>query len=905
VDLWGKTGPEGACGGKRLRIRIKDLSYRYEKSPENVLTGVRFDVFSGENIALLGANGSGKSTLLSCINGLCTPPPGCITLYDRDGTPRDPADEEALGRVRSLTGTVMQNPDTQIVGTVVEEDAAFGPENLGLPEKEIRARVDRALKTAGLDALRDRPPQFLSGGERQRLALAGVLAMESDVIILDEAASMIDPAGKEYLFAVLDAMVLEGKTLLQVTHSLDEAFRCPRCLVLYQGKIVFDGKPAGLLLKDELERWGFRLPESAKTVRALSGALPGFSVSSLDPGETAGAVRRAGRGRAAAGGTARDGGSGIPAPNSAGNRNGIPAPDLAGGGRGTGPPPGETAVCFEAVRHEYLRGTAFAAPGISGVSCRIPRNRAVILIGTSGSGKSTVLKHINALLLPGPGRVLVSGEDTLDKRTDLRALRRRAVLAVQSPESALFEPYVADDVAYGPRNAGLAGAALVDRVKNAMAETGLPYGIFADRETGTLSGGEKRRAAVAGVLALDSEILLLDEPAAALDGRGREQILDLIKNRRAAGKTIVATTHSMEMAAAFDLAGVMVQGRLAAFGPPREIFGPRWDPAWGMRLPWTVTVARLLADDGLIPPGVIPLNAEELVALIVRPGSPEAAGSLPPVPENPGPDAAPGPLPPRRRRRKTGIEFFRNVTLGQFLDRPSPLRRLGAGKKLCLLLISAAAAIAGPGPFPPLGVLFFTLLGGGLAGRVEPKHLLRGIIPALPYIGLIMGFQLFFSWPQDHSRVLITLGFVSVTMAELVRVLSVLCRLMALTALLSLYSAATPLRESLKAINRALAPLAKIGLPSRDITLAIGIALRFVPILAKEAERIVTAQMSRGGGYTGKGRIRTAGAMVIPLFLRALERSETLAKAMVLRLYPSGGKTRAGKQRLYKTGAKE
>jgi energy-coupling factor transporter transmembrane protein EcfT len=191
--------------------------------------------------------------------------------------------------------------------------------------------------------------------------------------------------------------------------------------------------------------------------------------------------------------------------------------------------------------------------------------------------------------------------------------------------------------------------------------------------------------------------------------------------------------------------------------------------------------------------------------------------------------------------------------------------------------------IAGPGPFFPLGILALVLLMGARAGGVGPKHLLRGLIPALPYIGIIMGFQFFFSWPQDQSRVLFALGFVSVTLAELIRAGLLLCRLAALMALLALYSAVTPLRDSLKAINRALAPLSKMGFPSRDITLAIGIALRFVPILTEEAERIVTAQLSRGGG---KGRVRTVMAMAVPLLLRALERSETLAKAMSLRLYP-------------------
>jgi energy-coupling factor transporter transmembrane protein EcfT len=177
-----------------------------------------------------------------------------------------------------------------------------------------------------------------------------------------------------------------------------------------------------------------------------------------------------------------------------------------------------------------------------------------------------------------------------------------------------------------------------------------------------------------------------------------------------------------------------------------------------------------------------------------------------------------------------------------------------------------------------------------MAGRVGPKHLLRGLIPVLPYMGILVFFQLAFGWPGDLSPVLVSLGPLSVTLGELDRSLALLCRYAALMTLLSLYTAVTPLRESLRAINRALTPLSRFGIPGEDIALAVGIALRFVPVLTEEAERIVTAQLSGGGGGGGQGRIRTALAMVAPLFLRALERSETLAQAMVLRLYHAGVK---------------
>jgi energy-coupling factor transport system ATP-binding protein len=434
---------------------------------------------------------------------------------------------------------------------------------------------------------------------------------------------------------------------------------------------------------------------------------------------------------------------------------------------------------------------------------------------------------------------------------------------------------------------GLTGAPLVRQVKNAMEETGLPYALFADRETITLSGGEKRRAAIAGVLAMDSDILLLDEPAAGLDGKGREGILRIIRGRQQMGKTVIFSTHSMELAAACDLLGVMVKGRLAAFGSPRELFGPRWDPAWNMRLPWTVAAVRILEELGHDLSGAVPLNAEEFIRCILdrQAAGPAAMPVRPPLTGPPEGDPSGEAIPRNRRRRKTGLEFFRNVTIGQFLDRPSRLRSLGAGKKLLFLLACGTMTVLGDIPAISAGILGLTLISGGIAGRVGPKHLLRGVIPILPYIGIIVFFQVLFTWQNDTSQVVFSAGFFSVTLEELRRSLTLICRFMALMALVTLYCAVTPLREFLKAINRALAPLAGIGVPVRDVSLTIGIALRFVPVLTEEAESIVTAQLSRGGGYGRKGRIRAAAAMIVPLFLRTLERSENLAKAMLLRLY--------------------
>jgi energy-coupling factor transport system ATP-binding protein len=907
-------------------IQVENLSWTYPGQSEPALKGIRFNIGVGERVAILGANGSGKSTLLSCLNGLiravprnlsvpggdpltataANPVTGPVTIYDEDGKALYPSRKEDLGGIRRRIGFVAQNPDDQIVSSVVEEDVAFGPENLGLTHDETKRLVEISLTRCGLEALKTRSVRSLSGGEKQRLALAGVLALESGVIILDEAVSMLDPAGTENFLALLDSLNKEGKTILQVTHSLEEAYRCGRCLVLCRGELVFDGTPGDLLKRPELESWGFVLSDPFLAIRLFSEKLPGFSVSTLDPNEAAEKIRLAGKAPITGGET------GVSPP--AGN-----VPRRESGGQN------ETAVRFDRVSYAYRDGSLPAAeraaaaakpaaeavvPGIRGicdVTFTLPAGKSLALIGTSGSGKSTLLRHVNALLLPQRGRVTVLGKDTLDKRHKLSGLRIQAALSVQSPESALFEEYVADDVAFGPANTGLSGEALKERVRQAMEASGLPFADFADRKTFSLSGGEKRRAAIAGTAAMDSPVLLLDEPLAGLDGVQRRRILSMIDSLKAAGKTVLITTHSMECAASFDIVAVMSDGTMTAFGPPREIFGPRWDPAWGLPLPWSAAAARRLALPG------VPLSAGELADMVFRQPGSDLPASSPAAGETLSPELPAGQdggteqqsgkteqqigRPERqngetdvfspsnemrkkqeRIRRKTGTEFF--YVPGGFRDRPSALRFLPGRLKLPLFTAAGIAAIVLPPPFFPAAVLVLALIVGAAAGGIAPGHLLRGFISLAPWLFVMALIQQFYTNPGD--TVVLSFWKLSLTTGSILRSASLFVRVAALSALFSLYSAVTPLREILEAFNAALSVLAPLGFPSRDISLGAGIALRFVPVLTEEAERIVTAQLSRGGK---KGRLGMMVSMIAPLFLRSLERSEKLARAIALRLY--------------------
>jgi energy-coupling factor transport system ATP-binding protein len=554
---------------------------------------------------LVGANGSGKSSLVRLLDGLRLPSSGEVRVA---GLPTSgPAGRRAA---RALVGLVFQSPVDQIVASSVEEDVAFGPENLGLPRPEIRRRVDAALAAVGLEAKARASSHFLSSGQQQRLAVAGALATDARCLAFDEATAMLDPEARGMVLSLMDELVAAGKTVIHVTHDMDEASRASRILLLDAGALVFDGSPKELFevaahsQEDRLRAIG--LPPCVELAIEL-GLEPRSRES---PAELASRIAAAIREGSLLGSGAAPERRDIPPPRRAA---------LAPSASAVAP----AAFSLSGLGHSYLRGTSGETPSLSGVNLDIPEGLAVAFVGRTGSGKSTALQILDGLVSPSEGRVLAFGLDLSDAAVDLRAVRMRSPLAVQRPESALFERYAADDVAFGPRNLGLKGKALVERVRRSMEEAGLGYEAFRDRPTLSLSGGEKRRLALAGVLAMDGDALLLDEPSSALDPPAKRAILGLALGRAASGTTVVMATHSMEEAAAADLAAVFDGGRLVALGDPETLFYDRYDEAWGIGRPFAVALALALEAEGL------PLRPRPLVQGELAPSIRAAAEGLP------------------------------------------------------------------------------------------------------------------------------------------------------------------------------------------------------------------------------------------------------------------------------------
>jgi len=247
-------------------IKIENVKYKYAKEDSDyAVDGVNLNIIKGQFTAIIGHNGSGKSTLAKLINSLLLPTEGRIFVKNMDTS-----DDSKLWDIRQTAGMVFQNPDNQLVATIVEEDIAFGPENQGVESSEIRRRVDDALNTVGMYEYRKRPPHLLSGGQKQRIAIAGVLAMNSDCIILDEPTAMLDPSGRIEVMETIKKLNAKGKTILLITHYMDEAVQADRVVVMDKGKIKLDGTPKEVFSNiNEIKRFGLDVPQVTELAQVL------------------------------------------------------------------------------------------------------------------------------------------------------------------------------------------------------------------------------------------------------------------------------------------------------------------------------------------------------------------------------------------------------------------------------------------------------------------------------------------------------------------------------------------------------------------------------------------------------------------------------------------------------------
>ena len=552
-------------------IRTNKLIFEYEKHDDegNVIGShraideVNLDIEPGQFIAILGHNGSGKSTLAKHMNAILVPTEGTMWV---DG--KNTRKEEYLWDVRQSAGMVFQNPDNQIIGTVVEEDVGFGPENLGVPTEEIWQRVEQSLTAVGMLEYRHHSPNKLSGGQKQRVAIAGVVAMRPKCIVLDEPTAMLDPNGrKEVLRTIEELRKQEKVTVILITHYMEEVVGADRVIVMDKGHVVMDGTtrevfsqvellkkyrldvPQVTLLAYELQQKGLSIPAGILTEEELVEALKGCREQGCGAGKPIELQ------------------NGVEGQKVAKTRIGKIESVLSDTAKKN------VILKLEDLDYVYSPGTAYEKHALKHIDLNVYEGEFLGVIGHTGSGKSTLIQHMNGLIKPTSGALYYQGENIYDENYNLRELRNNVGLVFQYPEHQLFEIDVLTDVCFGPKNQGLSEEECKERAIWALQLVGLPEKYYTSSPF-DLSGGQKRRVAIAGVLAMKPRVLILDEPTAGLDPKGRDEILEQIAYlQKESNLTVILVSHSMEDIAKYvDRIVVMNRGAKMYEDETKEVF---------------------------------------------------------------------------------------------------------------------------------------------------------------------------------------------------------------------------------------------------------------------------------------------------------------------------------------------
>lgn len=565
-------------------IKTDNLIFEYEKRDEEgnvigthrAIDEVNLDIEPGQFIAILGHNGSGKSTLAKHMNAILVPSGGTMWV---DG--KDTKEEENLWDVRQTAGMVFQNPDNQIIGTVVEEDVGFGPENLGVSTEEIWQRVEKSLSAVGMIEYRHHSPNKLSGGQKQRVAIAGVVAMCPKCIVLDEPTAMLDPNGrKEVLRTVEELRKREHVTVILITHYMEEVIGADRVIVMDQGHVVMDGTTREIFSQVELlKKYRLDVPQVTMLAHGLKQRGLDIKEGILTTNELIEALEKVG--------------------------------DWRQNQKKTYVGHAETVVKkekkenpilkLEHIEYVYSSGTAYEKRALKDINLDIYEGEFVGVIGHTGSGKSTMIQHLNGLMKATSGALYYNGENIYDEKYNLRQLRNNVGLVFQYPEHQLFEIDVLTDVCFGPKNQGLTEEECKKRAIEALELVGLSEKYY-DTSPFDLSGGQKRRVAIAGVLAMRPKVLVLDEPTAGLDPKGRDEILDQIAYlQKERNLTVILVSHSMEDIAKYvDRIVVMNKGRKMYDGEPKEVFAHYKElEKVGLAAPQVTYIMHALSEKGM------------------------------------------------------------------------------------------------------------------------------------------------------------------------------------------------------------------------------------------------------------------------------------------------------------------
>ena len=498
---------------------VENLSFQYRIRPELAIENISFELKPGEMLLIAGSSGCGKTTLARCINGLIPRSyggkrEGQVLLHGKEVA------EIPLAEVAQIVGTLLQDPERQIVASNVYNEIAFGPENLGLPREEIIERVERAMQRMGLEYMRGRETFSLSGGEKQKLALAGVLAMNPSILLLDEPLASLDPASAYEALDIFRSLADEGKTVVLIEHRVEDAIaaRPDRMMYMEDGRIKYLGPIDSL--PEVIDHKQVKLPAQWVVDRVKGQEKP---------------VELPGR------------------------------PEVPEGG--------ETMVSFEHVSFRYNEDLPFV---LEDVNLEIHRGDLIGVLGRNGAGKSTLIKHAIGLLKPTEGTVFVEGQDT--RKMSVAQIARVLGFVFQSPSHMLYAPTVHEELEFGPKNLGFKQEEIVTSVKESV--TALNLNGLEEYPPLGLSFGQQKRTTIAAVLAMRSKIMVMDEPTAGQDYANYTHFMDEMCRPVNGAQSILSAnfaatlfiTHDLDLAVTYANRVLLVGDKtIVADGPPEEV----------------------------------------------------------------------------------------------------------------------------------------------------------------------------------------------------------------------------------------------------------------------------------------------------------------------------------------------
>ena len=711
-----------------VAVSVKHLCFSYENAPEPAVQDVSFEMEFGSYTAIAGVNGSGKSTTARIIAGLLQPSGGTVKI--------------ASGL---KTGFVFQSPKDQLICGVIARDTAFGPQCQSLPASEIELRTIESLKATGMLDYAMHKSMFLSLGQTQKAALSGILAINPDILILDESVSMLDPKSREEIFTFLDMLHKKKRTILHITHDSDAISRAKDIIVMNGGKIIWKGNSSS-----------FFADKTGSVYRSVFGT----------PLENRSCFQ-----------------------NKTQNR---PAQEILLKAEN---------ISFSYGTHAVLKNISFS----------LKRGTLTALTGASGSGKTTLLEILAGLKKQDSGTVRSAG---------------KPLLCQQNSDAALFEVFAADDVAFGPRNSGIKGKELLECVKTAMNRVNLPFEEFASKQTNCLSGGQKRRLSVAGIIAMKGDILLFDEPSAGLDGAAKYTVMHLLRSLAESGKTVLFTTHHYDEAQFADTSITLEKASLIApdFSPEEE------NKADGQK----TVLTEQKPSAGIFSPEYF---SRLLDSLSENHAEQKKLQKLPAV-----------------------IKYILFIALFAFSVAVQPV-------SLCAALL-------------PVTILY------ALCSCCPAKKLFRSLIKILPFLLFFCILQMIFAPASADDTVFLPYKYFFVTAGKLWQCLKIILHTECALCCICAFSSSATENDILKGFSDLLAPLRLLKLPVKYPVILMEIIFRFIPLLLDEAISIIKIQLVRGGLKDEKGffgKIRAIIPLIVPLIIQTVRRAEILADAMTVR----------------------